>query len=142
MEIGIMNTISRYSGSQSPKNIAGKCGNDEISNISFNITFNMPPLLGVDVKSLMFDKDSGTKKLNIASQGTWSMEIKGTPSWIRADQNSGSGEHTEVFISVDENSDQKERKAILQIYRMKDVKLETPSELIEVKVIQSAGKIS
>jgi len=142
MEIGIMNTISRYSGSQSPKNISGKCGNDEKSNVSFDITFHMPPLLGVDVKSQMFDKDGGTKKLNIAAQGTWSMKIKESPSWLRADQYSGSGEHTEIFISVDENADKKEREAILQIYRMKDVNLGTFDELIEVKVIQSAGKVS
>ena len=142
MEIGIMNTISRYSGSQSPKNISGKCGKDEQSNISFDITFNMPPLLGVDAKSLMFDKDSSTKKLNIAVQGTWSMKIKETPSWIRADQYSGTGELTEVFISVDENTDKKERQAILQICRMKDANQNISDELIEVKVIQSAGKIS
>lgn len=142
MEIGIMNTISRYSGSQSPKNISGKCGNDEQNNISFNIPFNMPPLLGVDAKSLMFSKASSTKQLNIAVQGTWTMKIKGTPSWIRADQYNGTGELTEVFISVDENTDQKERQAILQIYRMKDVDRKISDELIEVKVIQSAGKIS
>jgi len=142
MEIGIMNTISRYSGSQSPKNIAGKCSDGQKSNVSFDITFNMPPLLGVDVKSLMFDKDGGTKKLNIAVQGTWSIKIKDTPSWVRADQNSGTGENTEVFISVDENTDKKERTAILQIYRMKDVNRGTFDELIEVKVIQSAGKIN
>lgn len=142
MEIGIMNTISRYSGSQSPKNISGKCGNNEQSSISFNITFNMPPLLGVDAKSLIFDKDSATKQLNIAVQGTWNMKIKGTPSWIRADQYKGTGELTEVFISVDENADKKERQAILQIYRMKDVSRKISDELIEVKVIQSAGKIS
>jgi len=141
IEIGIMNTISRYSGSQSPKNIPGKCENGEKSNISFDITFNMPPLLGVDVKSQMFDKDGGTKKLNIAAQGTWSMKIKDAPSWIRADQYSGTGEDTEVFISVDNNTDTKEREAILQIYRIKDAELETSDELIEVKVIQSAGKI-
>ena len=142
MEIGIMNTISRYSGSQSPKNIAGKCGKDEQSNISFDITFNMPPLLGVDAKSLMFDKDSSTKKLNIAVQGTWTMKIEGTSSWIRADQYKGTGELTEVFISVDENTGNEERQELLQIYRMKDVSKNISDELIEVKVIQSAGKIS
>jgi len=141
MEIGIMNTISRYSGSQSPKNIPGKCENNSIS---FNISFNMPPLLGVDVKSHMFDKDGGTKKLNIAVQGNWTMEIKDNPSWLRADQYSGTGEHTEVFISVDENTDRKERQAILKIIRMTNKKQENSDkseEFIEVKIIQSAGKI-
>ncbi|MBD5455287.1 MAG: BACON domain-containing protein [Lachnospiraceae bacterium] len=142
IEIGIMNTISRYSGSQSPKNISGKCGSNEKNNFSFNITFNMPPLLGVDTKSLIFDKEGGTQKLNIAVQGTWSLKIKDTPSWIRADQYSGSGEYTEVFISVDQNSDTKERQTLLQIYRLKDDSSNTTDELIEVKAIQSAGKIS
>lgn len=142
MEIGIMNTISRYSGSQSPKDIPGKCGDDEQSKTSFNITFNMPPLLGVDAKSLMYDKDGGTQKLSIAAQGTWSLKIDKAPAWIRADQYNGTGENTEVFISVDKNMDEKERKAILQICRMKDVNRGISDELIEVKVIQSAGKIS
>ena len=102
----------------------------------------MPPLLGVDTKSLIFDKEGGTQKLNIAVQGTWSLKIKDTPSWIRADQYSGSGEYTEVFISVDQNSDTKERQTLLQIYRLKDDSSNTTDELIEVKAIQSAGKIS
>ena len=137
-----MNTISRYSGSQSPKNIPGKCGENEQSKISFDITFSMPPLLGVDAKSLLFDKDSSTKQLNIAAQGTWFMKIKESSSWIRADQYKGTGELTEVFISVEENTDQKERTAILQIYRLKDANHNISDELVEVKVIQSAGKIS
>lgn len=138
MEIGIMNTISRYSGSQSPKHIAGTGGTNSTS---FNITFNMPPLLGVDTKSLMFDKEGGTQKFNIAVQGTWSLKIKGAPSWIRADQSGGTGEHTEVFISTDENQGKKERQAILQIYRVKDAAHNITDGLIEIKVIQSAGKI-
>ena len=73
-----MNTISRYSGSQSPKHIAGTGGTNSTS---FNITFNMPPLLGVDTKSLMFDKEGGTQKFSIAAQGTWSLKIKNAPSW-------------------------------------------------------------
>lgn len=141
MEIGIMNTISRYSGSQSPKNIAGKCAEGEVSETSFDITFNMPPLLGVDTKSLMYEKDGGTQKLNIAVQGTWSLKTDKLPSWIRADQNKGSGENAEVFISVDKNTDEKERTAILQIYRLKDVNRGVTDELVEVKVIQSAGKV-
>ncbi|MCX4352093.1 MAG: BACON domain-containing protein [Lachnospiraceae bacterium] len=113
MEIGIINTVSRYSGSQSPKHIAG-------NSVSFNITFNMPPLLGIDTKSLLFDKEGGTQKFNIAVQGTWSLKIKDAPSWIRADQSSGTGAYTEVFISTNENQNQKERQATLQIYRIKD----------------------
>ena len=142
MEIGIMNTISRYSGSQSPKNISGKCGNGQQKSISFDITFNMPPLLGVDKKSLMFDKDSGSQSLIIAVQGTWSLKIKDTPSWVRVNQNSGTGEQTEVFISVDENAGQKERQAILQIERKGAANRDSSNELIEVKVFQSAGKVS
>lgn len=138
MEIGIMNTISRYSGSQSPKHIAGTEGQNSAS---FNITFHMPPLLGVDTKSLMFDKEGGTQKFNIAVQGTWSLKIKNTPSWIRANQSSGTGAHSEVFISTDENQDKKERQAILQIYRVKDAAHNITDGLIEIKVIQSAGKI-
>lgn len=142
IEIGIMNTISRCSGSQPPKNIPGKCRNNEQSSFSCDITLNMPPLLGVDTKSIIFDKDSSTKQLNIAVQGTWTMKIAGTPSWIRADQYKGTGKLTEVFISVDENTNSKERQAILQIERIKDVSKKSPNELIEIKVIQSAGKIS
>lgn len=138
MEIGIMNTISRYSGSQSPKHIAG---NSEGNSVSFNITFNMPPLLGIDTKSLLFDKEGGTQKFNITVQGTWSLKIKDAPSWIRADQSGGTGAHSEVFISTDENQDKKERQAILQIYRVKDSTHNITDGLIEIKVIQSAGKI-
>ncbi len=86
--------------------------------ISFGITFNMPSLLGVDAKSLLFDKEAGTHKLNIAVQETWSFEMKDAPSWIRTDQHTGTGDHTEVFISVDENTDKKERQTLLQIYRI------------------------
>lgn len=138
MEIGIMNTISRYSGSQSPKHIPGTGGENSAS---FNITFHMPPLLGVDTKSLMFDKEGGTQKFNIAVQGTWSLKIKNTPSWIRANQSSGTGAHSEVFISTDENQGKTERQAILQIYRVKDATHNITDGLIEIKVIQSAGKI-
>lgn len=102
----------------------------------------MPPLLVIDVKSLIFDKECGAQKLNIAVQGTWLLKIKDTPSWVRADQYTGTGELTEVFISVDKNIDEKEWQTFLQIYRMKNNNCNITDELIEVKVIQSAGKIN
>lgn len=156
LEIGIMNTISRYSGSQSPKNIPNSSSVDDRT-ATFDITFTMPPLIGVGAKSLLFDKGSGTQRLGIAVQGTWHMEIAGAPFWIRSDQYEGSGDLTEVYISVDENKDGKTRQATLAIRRVvnnsknstnklvqnkSNNKKTDEGELIEVKIIQSGGKIN
>lgn len=140
--IGIMNTISRYSGSQPCKDIPGKYTTSNPNSISHTITFHMPPLLGVDKKSLMFDKAGGTQKLQIAVQGSFQIRFANNPSWIRVDRASGSGELSEVFVSVDEYMEKKERLTVLQIYRVKDAARGTTDELLEVKVIQTSGKIS
>lgn len=140
--IGIMNTISRYSGSQPCKDIPGKCTNGQSNSASYTITFHMPPLLGVDKKNLMFDNAGGTQKLQIAVQGSFQIRLANNPSWIRVDRAVGSGELSEVFVSVDKYTEEKERLAVLQIYRVKDAARGTTDELLEVKVIQTSGKIS
>jgi hypothetical protein len=136
-QLGIMNTISRYSGSQSPKDIPG---NDPHNSNSFAITLNMPPLLGVDAGNLIFDNDSGTKDLEIASQGSWALEFKDKPSWVRANTKTGSGECTRIYISVESNTATTERQATLQIYRTIG-NTRSDDELVEVNILQSAGKI-
>jgi hypothetical protein len=134
-QIGIMNTISRYSGSQSPKDISG--GN---ANNSVEITLNMPPLLCVNTGNLIFDNEGGTRELEIASQGSWSLEFKDQPGWIRANTTEGSGKDTTIYISVDPNTAAKERLATLQIYRMNgNTRIDDVS--VKVNIIQSAGKI-
>jgi hypothetical protein len=130
-----MNTISRYSGSQSPKDISG--GN---ANNSVEITLNMPPLLCVNTGNLIFDNEGGTRELEIASQGSWSLEFKDQPGWIRANTTEGSGKDTTIYISVDPNTAAKERLATLQIYRMNgNTRIDDVS--VKVNIIQSAGKI-
>lgn len=140
--IGIMNTLTRYSGSQPCKDIPGISTDVKPNSISHTITFHMPPLLGVDKKSLMFDNAGGTQKLQIAVQGNFQIRFANNPSWIRVDRAVGSGELSEVFVSVDKYTEEKERLAVLQIYRVKDAARGTTDELLEVKVIQTSGKIS
>ncbi len=136
-QIGIMNTISRYTGSQSPKDIPG---NNPNNCNSFVVTLNMPPLLGVDTGNLIFDNGSGTKSLKIASQGRWSLAFKDQPDWVRANTETGSGECTKIYISVDPNPATTERQATLQIYRTIS-NTRSDDELVEVNILQSAGKI-
>lgn len=144
IEIGIMNTISRYSGSQPPKHIPGT---NKDNQKSFNITFNMPPLLCVSTETLMFGKEKSTKQISIVVQGNWYIKKDKLPSWLRASQYYGDGDvkgedkEKIISISVDKNMTGKERHETLNICRKSGGEKGTSDEVIKVMVIQSAGSI-
>ena len=135
-ELGIMNTISRYSGSQSPKDISKKASEAE-RKTSFEIPLVMPPLLAVDKTNILFSEKKQTKKLYIASQGEWDIEVKdSSTTWVSVDCDGGDGENCVVHVSVEEYTGDKIRQAFLQINR------KNSTEQIQVKIVQSSGEIS
>lgn len=135
-EVGIMNTISRYSGSQSPKDIKGNSS----GSTSFPVTLHLPPLLGVDQRSLLFSSNEcRTKTLKIASQGAWNLNVEGSNTWVRISDAVGFGECTEVYITVDELKDGKERSATLKLTRILNTEMNVEGESLEIKVFQAPG---
>ncbi len=141
--VGVVNTISRYSGSQAPKHITSKftVANKiaDYDEQSFEITLPMPPLLGVDKRHLLLSKDAQTQPLTVIAQGSWVLKKKAAADWLRIDSTEGNGEAT-VYLSVDTLASGKERSAILQL--IKDKGLNDREEMIEIKVMQAAGKVS
>lgn len=134
-ELGIMNTISRYSGSQSPKNIPKSASNDE-RKVSFRIPLTMPPLLAVDKTSILFSEDAQTKRLYVAAQGNWDISVKDRDdTWISLDCTEGVGERSVVYVTVEKYTGNKTRVGYLQIKR-RDC-----TEEIEVKIVQSVGLV-
>lgn len=130
--VGIMNTISRYSGSQSPKHINGKSS----ASTEFDVTLHMPPLLGVSTRNLRFSQKCSTQVLTIASQGPWTLKLKDSnDTWVSMNKSSGSGESTEVSITVEKLPDNKTRDAILQLRQEPDGS--AGGECIEIGVTQS-----
>lgn len=134
-ELGIMNTISRYSGSQSPKNIPKSASNDE-RKVSFRIPLTMPPLLAVDKNSILFSEDAQTKRLYVAAQGNWDISVKDRDdTWISLDCTEGVGERSVVYVTVEKYTGNKTRVGYLQIKRRDCI------EEIEVKIVQSVGLV-
>ena len=137
-EIGIMNTISRYSGSQSPKDITGDSNGSE----KFTITLKMPPLLCVNKRVFLFSNECSSQTLEIACQGSWSLQVEdANDTWVSVSETEGKGQSTKVYITVDKLEGASERSAILQVTRIKDKEDPTEDELIQIKVFQSTGKI-
>lgn len=140
-EIGTMNTISRYSGSQSPKDIRG---NNSASK-SFDVTFHLPPLLAVDERELSFSKECSTKVLTIASQGKWKLsKDDSNVDWVSISDGEGFGENTKVYITVEEypegNKDETTtRSAKLNLTRILDDSLKSEGETLRIRVTQSPG---
>lgn len=136
-ELGIMNTISRYSGSQSPKDIPG----DSSGSNTFTVTLKMPPLLGANKQDFLFSNECSTQTLEIACQGSWHLKLENTnDSWIQISETDGKGEDTKVYITVDKLEDVNGRSAILQLTRI-DKDDPTEDELIQIRVFQSPGKV-
>lgn len=141
--VAVMNTISRYSGSQSPKHIASKFTVDgkpvDYDERNFEITLNMPPLIGVDQRHLLLSSSSQTQPITIISQGGWKLRKKTTAEWLRIDNTEGHGEAI-VYLSVDELTSGNERSVILQL--LKNEGVNSQEEMIEIKVMQSAGSVT
>ena len=137
-EVGIMNTISRYSGSQSPKDIPG---NSSGSN-TFTVTLKMPPLLCVNKRYFLFSNECRTQTLEIACQGYWRLKVEDdNAAWVKISETEGKGKSTKVYITVDKLEDADERSVIIQLTRIKDEEDTTEDELIQIKVFQSPGKV-
>lgn len=133
-----MNTISRYSGSQSPKDIQGDSSGSE----KFTITLKMPPLLCVNKRDFLFSNECSSQTLEIACQGSWSLQVEdANDTWVSVSETEGKGQSTKVYITVDKLEGASERSAILQVTRIKDKEDPTEDELIQIKVFQSTGKI-
>lgn len=138
LEVGIMNTISRYSGSQSPKDIRGNSSASK----SFLVTLHMPPLLGVDQRELLFSKESCTKTIKVASQGKWKLIDESSNTWVHISNSEGSGKCTNVYITVDELKEGKERSTVLMLTRFLDLEMNIESESLEIQVFQSPGSVN
>ena len=137
-EVGIINTISRFSGSKSPRNITGDSSGAE----TFVITLKMPPLVCVDKRDLLFSNECSSQTLEIACQGTWRLKLENEDdTWVTFSETEGRGKSTKVYVTVDTLEGSSARSAIIQLTRIKDEENITEDELIQIKVFQSSGKI-
>lgn len=139
-ELGIMNTITRYSGSQGPKHIPQSLSKED-SQKSMDITLHLPPLLAVDQHQLTFSKNCSTKTLSIACQGSWTLQVPTDASWISLgdEETSGSGPDTVIHITVQELTGSHSRSAILTLCRNRERAAD--QELLEIKIFQSPGSV-
>ena len=112
VSLNIMNTISRYSGSQSPKHIPTKTTPHTIKT-----SLPLPPLLSTDKNTIEFSNEGGMKKLLLASQGKWNLVIDKTLPWIHSNIYEGNNTHPqEIYISVDKlPTNTKERMGYISI---------------------------
>ena len=140
-KIGVMNTISRYSGSQSPKHIPQVLQKDTIS---FDVTLHLPPLLVVEQHELLFSKDAGTKKIHIASHGGWKVEKPAGVDWMRVSPESSPSEQSIIRVTVDQLSSGTERSTTFKLLRIKGTQADgdvATDESIEIQVFQSHGNV-
>lgn len=140
--LSIMNTISRYSGSQSPKHIRSefKKGDNKVdyTEQSFEVTLASPPLLGVSESNFLLSKEAQSVQLDLIAQGGWRIDMPKDQKWIRINKNTGVGED-KVTISVDELCEGKERMAVFVL--IKSQGLNALEEKINIEVVQSAGSV-
>ncbi len=141
--IAIMNTISRYSGSQSPKHIYSKFTQDnkthDYAETCFEVMLHMPPLLGVNTQDILLSKEAQTTSMEIISQGSWTLSKQDAKAdWIRMSESSGAGGTCKIKLSVDECSDEKERCVLLRLSKDRGAGTD---EYIEIHVMQSAGSV-
>lgn len=137
-----MNTISRYSGSQSPKHIINtfKKGNNIVEYVeqSFEITLASPPLLGVSKSNFLLSNEAQSVPLELAAQGPWTIHVPADQHWLRVSKVSGIG-HSNVNISVDRLTSDQERSTALTL--VKSAGINSKEERITIEVMQSAGTV-
>lgn len=141
--IAVMNTISRYSGSQSPKHIYSTfTQNDEThdyAQTSFEVMLQMPPLLGVSTQDILLSKEAQTTSMEIISQGKWTLcKQDAKANWLRLSETSGTGGACSIKLSVDECTDKKERFTLLKLTKENGTGAD---EFMEICVTQSAGSV-
>ncbi len=140
--ISTMSTISRYSGSQSPKHIINtfKKGNDDVEYVeqSFEVTLASPPLLGVSKSNFLLSNEAQTVPLELATQGPWTIHVPADQQWLRVSKVSGIG-HSNVNISVDQLTSDQERSTTLTL--VKSAGMNSVEERITIEVMQSAGSV-
>lgn len=140
--ISTMNTISRYSGSQSPKHIINtfKKGNNTVEYVeqSFEITLASPPLLGVSKSNFLLSNEAQSVPLELAAQGPWTIHVPADQHWLRVSKVSGIG-HSNVNISVDRLTSDQERSTALTL--VKSAGINSKEERITIEVMQSAGTV-
>lgn len=135
--ISTMNTISRYSGSQSPKHIINTFNGDkEYTERTFEVTLASPPLLGVNKSNFLLSKDAQSVPLELAAQGSWTIHVPADQNWLRVSKQSGNG-HDTVNISVDVLDGNRERSTALTL--IKSSGMNSLEERITIEVMQSAG---
>lgn len=135
--ISTMNTISRYSGSQSPKHIINTFNGDkEYTERTFEVTLASPPLLGVRKSNFLLSKDAQSVPLELAAQGSWTIHVPADQNWLRVSKQSGNG-HDTVNISVDVLDGNRERSTALTL--IKSSGMNSLEERITIEVMQSAG---
>lgn len=137
--ISTMNTISRYSGSQSPKHIVNTFNDDkEYTERTFEVTLASPPLLGVSKSNFLLSKDAQSVPLELVAQGPWTINVPSDQNWLRVSKRTGVG-HDTVNISVDLLEGDKERSTTLTL--IKSGGMNSLEERITIEVMQSAGSV-
>lgn len=140
--VSTMNTISRYSGSQSPKHIVNTFKKDngkaEYEEQSFEVTLASPPLLGVNKSNFLLSKDAQSVPLELVAQGPWTIQVPLDQTWLRVNKIAGVG-HATVNLSVDSLTEGKERSTALTL--IKNAGKNSLAEQITIEVMQSAGSV-
>lgn len=140
--ISTMNTISRYSGSQSPKHIVNTFakGNVDVEyeEQSFEVTLASPPLLGVNKSNFLLSKDAQSVPLELVAQGPWTIQVQSNQNWLRVNRVTGVG-HATVNLSVDLLTEGNERSTSLTL--IKSAGRNSLEEQITIEVMQSAGSV-
>lgn len=135
-EVGMMNTITRYSGSQSPKDIPTKFKDGENKETYF-IQLNKPPLLVSDIDEVIFDQGNLIKQIIIGSQGSWKLDKEELANWCHVDKDGGFGEATTINIVVDSYPE-----SLSDQIRKTNLKLKNSyGDELKIEVIQLNGKL-
>lgn len=129
LRLGEISTISRYSGSQPHKHVGDR---NEVT--TFDVPLHHPPLLGISDYSLIFGKGKVTKKIEVASQGDFTMSVSSGADWCKAKTLEKGETTTQVLVTVDAiPTTMEEREAYIIIKRATDT--------MKVHVVQKNSEI-
>lgn len=137
LTVGEISTISRYSGSQSAKDVGGRSETNKTGEENgTNIYLPQPPLFGCDIKSLTFAKNCESKIIKVVSQGDWEIIVPEKDKWCHVLPNKGKNEK-EVKITVDAIENLDYRETTLTLIRGKEeIEIEVTQMNSEIKNIQ------